>query len=74
VSRVFLARIAELEAALLAKSDAYDALVALVEAAPWAWVGVDGDGQWIADDDDPPLFAEGRRVRLLLVREGGDGK
>ena len=46
VSRVFLARIAELEAALLAKSAEYDALVARVVAAEvgcFRWVTCTAD-------------------------------
>ncbi len=72
VSRVFLARIAELEAALLAKSAAYDALVAEIARAPVGKVEVyDTPEQWryvIVPDH----FDSGQRVRLLLVREGGD--
>ena len=60
--------------ALLAKSAAYDALVAEIARAPVGKVEVyDTPEQWryvIVPDH----FDSGQRVRLLLVREGGDGK
>ncbi len=62
------------EAALLAKSAEYDALVAEIARAPVGKVEVyDTPEQWhyvIVPDH----FDSGSRVRLLLVREGGDGK
>ena len=62
VSRVFLARIAELEAALLAKSAAYDALVAEIAKAP-----VVTAGSWIRNYMASANRIEyGTRVRLLV--------
>ena len=75
--------------ALLAKSAAYEALVAEIEAAPVGAYHCDYFGQCVAigivtekfDGDDATFrrwnwseLEEGQRVRLLLVREGGDGK
>ena len=68
------ARAETAEAALLAKSAAYDALVDEIARAPVGKVEVyDTPEQWryvIVPDH----FDSGSRVRLVLVREGGDGK
>lgn len=75
VSRVFLARIAELEAALLAKSAEYDALVARVEVAPIVAVAIgypngyadtDIEIECYPEDFDRIVAINGQRVRLLV--------
>ena len=67
-------------AALLAKSAAYEALVAEIEAAPvgecvlYDVCGMETpviDLELTAPEAFP--YISGMRVRLLLVREGGDG-
>ena len=61
-------RASNAEAALLAKSAAYEALVAEIEAAP-----VVPAGSWVRNYmATVNRIPHGSRVRLLLVREGGD--
>ena len=60
--------------ALLAKSAAYDALVLRAYQEGWhecaEWAGRDD----LHPDVDSKAYADARDKRLLLVREGGDGK
>ena len=65
-------------AALLAKSAAYEALVAEIAKAPSAYVGRVFDCDVGADrgeiSDSLPVSLVGHVVRLLVVREDGDGR
>ena len=61
--------------ALLAKSAAYEALVARIEAAPVGQVvtgRANSYGGYHVEIAHDQGWASGQRVRLLLVREGGD--